>query len=55
MEIVSCSLKGILGMRKRGFYGSSLIKKRQYWPRRVHGDGINDFSDTWAVIVIGPF
>ena len=37
-----CVLKGLLEMRKRGVYGSTLIKKRCYWPSGVHGDGIND-------------
>ena len=37
-----CVLKGLLEMRKRGVYGSALIKKRRYWPSGVHGDGIND-------------
>ena len=36
-----CDLKGILEMRKRGFCGSALIKKRQYWPRGVYGDVTN--------------
>ena len=30
-------------MRRRGVYGSSLIKKRRYWPRGVHRDGINKY------------
>ena len=38
-----CVLKGLLGMRKRGFHGSELIKMRLYWPRGFHGYGINDY------------
>ena len=30
-------------MRKREFYGISLIKNRLYWPREVYGDSINDY------------
>ena len=42
MDISYCVLKGILEIRKRGFYGSALIKKRRYCPKGVHGDGINN-------------
>ena len=42
MDSSFCVLKGLLEMRKRGFYGSVLIKKRRYWPKRVYGDDIND-------------
>ena len=42
MYISLCVLKGTLEMRKRGVYGIGLIKKRHYWPRGVHIDGIND-------------
>ena len=42
MDSKFCVLKRILGIRKRGVYGSVLIKKRRYWPTGVHGDGIND-------------
>ena len=28
------ALKGLLEIRKIGFCGSELIKKRRYWPRR---------------------
>ena len=30
-------------MIQREVYGSELIKKRRYWPRGFHGDGINDY------------
>ena len=36
-----CVLTEILEMTKRGVYGCELVKKRHYWPRGVHGDGIN--------------
>ena len=32
MDIGSCVVKRIFKMRKRGVYGSELIKKRHYWP-----------------------
>ena len=38
-----CVLRGILETRKRGIYGSVLIKKRHFWPRGVHGDGTNEY------------
>ena len=37
-----CVLKGISGIRKRGVYGSALIKNRRYWTRGVYGDAVND-------------
>ena len=39
-------LKGILYMRKRGVYGSALIKQRCFWPREDHGDGIDEYFST---------
>ena len=30
-------------MRKRGVYGSELMKKSHYWPRGVHRNGINKY------------
>ena len=42
MNSVFCFRKGLLEMRKRGVYGSVLIKKRLYLPRGVYGDAIND-------------
>ena len=29
-------------MSERGVYGSALIKKRRYWPKGFHRNGIND-------------
>ena len=42
MDSGFCVLKGLLETRKRGVYGSALIKKRRYWPRGFYGDTIND-------------
>ena len=42
MVNILCVLKGIAEMRKRGVYGSALIKRDAIWPRGVHGDGINE-------------
>ena len=36
-------LKLISEMRKRGFYGSALIKKRRYWPRGFHRYSMYDY------------
>ena len=33
-------------MRKRGVYGSALIKQRCFWPREDHGDGIDEYFST---------
>ena len=35
-------LKVLWETRKRGVYGSKLIKKMHYWPKGVHGDGIHN-------------
>ena len=43
MDSIFFSLKGLLEMSKRGFYGSVLIKKRRYWPRGVYVYAINDY------------
>ena len=40
LDIGVCVLKGLLEEKKRGVYGSALIKKSHYWPRRVHRDDI---------------
>ena len=44
-------------MRKRRVYGSELIKRRRYWPRRVYGDAIDDYIRSkslvmWYVLVV---
>ena len=43
MDRGSCVLKLLLEISKRVIYGSELIKNMRYWPRRVHGFGINDY------------
>ena len=43
MESSVCVLKVLSEMRGWGVCGSALIKKRRFWPREVHGDGINDY------------
>ena len=43
MDIGVCVLKVILEMRNTGVYGSEFIKKRRFWPREVHRDGINEY------------
>ena len=30
--------KGITYLKSKGVYAKALIKKRNYWPKRVHGD-----------------
>ena len=40
-------------MRKRGVYGSALIKMRRYWPRGVYGDGVYDCSSTKNIGDVG--
>ena len=37
-----CMLKGIVKLRKKGVFASALIRKRQYWPRFIHGDEIKE-------------
>ena len=53
MDSRLCVLKGILEMRKRGFYGSALIKKSQYWPKGVHGDGIKYYLRSKKLVMWG--
>ena len=43
MDSGFCVLKRLSEMRKRGFYGSALIKNMCYWPRGVYGNAINDY------------
>eukprot|EP00957_Ditylum_brightwellii_P208981 15359741-Ditylum_brightwellii.AAC.1 len=33
-----CFLRGIVELANRGAYASSVIKKRQYWPKYIWGD-----------------
>ncbi len=40
MDSGFCVLKGLIEMRKRGVFGSAMIKKRRYWPKHVKGDEI---------------
>ena len=40
MDSGFCVLKRLLKMRKRGGYGSALIKEMRYWSRGFHGDDI---------------
>ena len=40
-------------MRKRGVYGSELIKKRRYWPRAVNDDVINNYFKSKYIGVVG--
>ena len=40
MNIGFCVLKGILEMRNKGVYESTLIKMRCYWPKGIHRDSI---------------
>ena len=30
-----------------------MIKKRRYWPRKVHGDGINDYFRSKNISGVG--
>ena len=40
MDSGFCVLKGLVEMRKRGVFGSAMIKKRRYWPKHVDGEAI---------------
>ena len=41
MDSVFCVLEGLIGMYDIGVYGSSLVKKRGYWPSGINGNQIN--------------
>ena len=51
-----CVLKGIIKLRKKAVFVSTLIKKQQYWPRYIRGDEIKAHfankevgdTDSWA-------
>ena len=51
-----CVLKAIIELRKKGIFSSALIKKRQYWPKFIHGNDIKAHfddkevgaTDSWA-------
>ena len=45
MDSVSCVSKGIVELEQKGVYGASLIKKRNYWPKVVHGAAINAYYE----------
>ena len=36
-------MAGIVGMKKKGVRGQSLVKKRRYWPKGVPGDDIDEY------------
>ena len=41
MESGLCVLKVLIGIYKRGVYGSLVAKKRRYWPGGIYGYQIN--------------
>ena len=49
LDNVFCMLKGTVELRKKGVFTSALIKKRQYWPRFIHGDEIKEHFDNKQV------
>ena len=44
-----CVLKGIVELRKKGVFASSLTKKRWYWPQFICGDEIKEHFDNKQV------
>ena len=44
-----CVLRGLVELRKRGIFASSLIKKRKYWPKNVNGDDMNKHLESKKV------
>ena len=40
-----CVLKGIICLAQKGVYSAAVIKKRQYWPKYVPGDQIDDHME----------
>ena len=52
MDSNFCVLKVILETIKRAVYGSALIKKRRYWPKGVHEDGINDYFRSKILVML---
>ena len=45
MDSGFCVLKGLVGMFAYGVYGTTLIKKKRYWPRYCKGDAIEAFFE----------
>lgn len=49
MDSGCCVVDGLIEMRKCGVYGSSILKKRRYWPVGIAGDDIiTHFDDKMA-------
>ena len=55
MDSGFCVLKGLVGMLAHGVYGTTLIKKKRYWPKNCKGDVIEaffkdkEFGDVYSV------
>ena len=43
MDSGFCVLKGLVELAKRGVYGSTVVKKRRYWPKYINGDEIDQY------------
>ena len=43
MDSGLCVVIGIIAMHNFCVYGQSLIKKRRYWPKNIHGDAIDSY------------
>ena len=41
MDIGFCFTKGLVGLRKKGVFGATRIKKRRYWPPNIKGNAID--------------
>ena len=46
MDSGFCVTKGLVQLRKKGVFGSALIKKCRYWPADIKGDAINAHFDS---------
>ena len=49
-----CVLKGIIELRKKGVFASTLIKKRQYWPKYIKVTPSKPISRTITWVMSTP-
>ena len=43
MDSGLCVTKGLVNIRKKGVFGTALIKKRRYWLENIKGDAIDAY------------
>ena len=49
MDSGFCVVEGLLEMKRLGVYGSTIVKKRRYYPRYIDGEEIKEYMDLKGV------